>query len=50
VTAVGSNKVYNATTGAPATPTITLGNLAYNDTVIWTETYDNANVGSTHVI
>jgi sugar lactone lactonase YvrE len=50
VTAVTSNKVYNALTNSPATPTITSGNLVYNDTVTWTETYDNPNVGSTHLM
>jgi len=50
VTARASNKVYNATTGSLATPILTSGNLAYSDTVTWTETYDNPNVGNTHVM
>ncbi len=50
VTAVTSNRVYNATTNSPATPTITSGNLVYTDTVTWTETYDNPNVGNAHVM
>ncbi len=49
VTAAASSKVYDATTASPATPTITTGSLAYTDTAAWTETYDNKNVGTTHV-
>jgi Legume lectin domain/MBG domain/YDG domain len=50
VTAAASTKVYDATTASPATPTITTGSLAYSDTVTWIETYDNKNVGTTHVM
>jgi hypothetical protein len=50
VTAAASNKVYDATTSSPATPTITTGTLAYNDQPAFTEVYDNKNVGTTHVM
>jgi hypothetical protein len=50
VTAAASNKVYDGTVSSPATPTLTTGALAYADTVNWTETYDNRNVGAIHVM
>jgi hypothetical protein len=50
VTAAASSKVYDATVSSPSAPAITSGSLVYNDSVIWTETYDNPNVGSTHVM
>ena len=50
VPAAASNKVYDGTVSSPTTPTITSGTLAYSDTVTWTETYDNRNVGTTHVL
>ncbi len=50
VTAAGSTKVYDGTINSPATPTITLGSLGTGDSVTWTESYDNKNVGNTHVM
>jgi Legume lectin domain/YDG domain len=50
VTAAASTKTYDGTTSSPATPTITLGSLAYIDTPTFTETYDNKNVGTNHVM
>ncbi|MGD1094295.1 MAG: MBG domain-containing protein [Bryobacteraceae bacterium] len=50
VTAAASSKVYDGGLTSTATPTITTGSLAYGDSVTWTETYDNLNVGTTHVM
>lgn len=50
VTASASSKVYNASTSSTSVPTITTGALAYNDTNGFTESYDNPNVGNTHVM
>ncbi|MGD1073047.1 MAG: YDG domain-containing protein [Bryobacteraceae bacterium] len=50
VTAAASAKVYDAGTSSPATPTITTGSLAYSDAPSFTETYDNKNVGTAHVM
>lgn len=50
VTASASNKVYNASTNSTSIPAITTGALAYNDTNGFIETYDNPNVGHTHVM
>ena len=50
VPAGASNKVYDGTVSSPTTPIITSGSLAYSDTVTWIETYDNRNVGTTHVL
>ena len=50
VAAQASNKVYDGTVASPTPPTITSGTLAYSDTVTWTETYDNRNVGTTHLL
>jgi hypothetical protein len=58
VTAVANSKTYDGTPSAAATPVITSGTLAYTvppavacpvegcDTVTWTESYDNKNVGT----
>ena len=46
VTAVTSTKVYDGTTSATATPTITGGSLATGDTAAFTETFDTRNVGT----
>ena len=48
VTAAASSKIYDGGTSSTAVPSITLGSLAYLDTVAWTESYDNKNVGTTH--
>jgi len=50
VTAATSTKAYDGTTSSMAVPTITTGSLATGDTVTWTETYDNQNAGSAHVM
>jgi hypothetical protein len=50
VTAAASSKTYDGTRTSTATPTITSGTLAYSDTVTWTETYDNRNAGTNHVM
>jgi hypothetical protein len=51
VTAGASSKTYDGTTTSPGTPTITSGALAPGDTSpAWVETYDNKNVGTTHVM
>ena len=50
-TAAASTKPYDATTSSSSTPTITSGSLATGTTVVSaTESYDNASVGSTHVM
>ncbi len=59
VTAIYSTKVYNGTTAAgtisassltTATPTITTNSLVSGDTAAFTESYDNPNAASTHVM
>lgn len=50
VTASASSKTYNASTNSTSVPTITTGGLAYTDTNGFTESYDNPNVGTTHVM
>ena len=50
VTAVGSSKPYDGTTSSSGVPTITSGSLVSGDTASWTQTYDNASVGTTHVM
>jgi trimeric autotransporter adhesin len=50
VTATANAKVYDATTSAAATPTITSGTLQGSDMASWTESYDSKNVGTTHVL
>jgi hypothetical protein len=46
VAAVASSKTYDATTVSSGTPTISLGTLASGDTLSFTQTYDNKNVGT----
>ena len=51
VKAAASSKTYDGTTTSTSTPTITSAvGLAYSDTVTWTESYDNRNAGTTHVM
>lgn len=50
VTAAASSKTYDGTTASNSTPAITVGSLAFNDSVTWTETFDNRNVGTTHIL
>lgn len=49
VTATASSKVYDSTTASASVPAIT-GTLATGDTAGFIETYDNKNVGPTHVM
>jgi hypothetical protein len=46
VTAQTNTKVYDGSTSASATPTITSGSLATGDTANFTETYDTPNAGT----
>ena len=46
MTAATNTKIYDGTTTAAATPTITSGSLATGDTAAFTETYDTKNVGT----
>lgn len=50
VTAVAGAKIYDGLTTSPVAPQITSGGLAYSDTSAFSETYDNKNVGTTHVM
>ncbi len=50
VTAAAGTKSYDGTTSSTGVPTITSGSLAGTDTVAWTQTYDNKNVGTAHVL
>ena len=45
VTAATDSKIYDGTTASAGVPTITTGTLATGDTVVWTQTYNNKNVG-----
>ena len=46
VTAVASSKIYDGTTASSGVPAISSGTLASGDTVSFTQTYDNKNVGT----
>ena len=46
VTAVASSKVYDGTTTAAATPTISSGSLVGGDVATWSESYASKNVGT----
>jgi hypothetical protein len=46
VTAAANSKVYDGTTSAAATPTVTVGSLVTGDTGNFTETYDTANAST----
>ncbi|MBP6974862.1 MAG: peptidoglycan-binding protein [Candidatus Pacebacteria bacterium] len=46
VTGAANTKVYNATTGAAALPTITVGAIQTGDSAVRSETYDDKNVGT----
>jgi hypothetical protein len=50
VTAAASTKPFDGNTSSTATPAITSGSLGAGDTATWTETYDNKNIGTTHVM
>ena len=50
VTAGVSSKGYDGLLTSTGTPTVTAGSLASGDTGTWAETYDNKNVGTTHVM
>jgi len=46
VTAVTDTKTYDGTTSSDGEPTITLGALVTGDTADWSQTFDDANVGT----
>jgi hypothetical protein len=46
VTAAANTKIYDGTTSAAATPTVTAGSLQTGDTGNFTEAYDTSNVGT----
>ena len=50
VTAGASSKTYDGLLTSPGTPTVTTGTLGTGDTGNWVETYDNKNVGTSHVM
>jgi hypothetical protein len=50
VTASASSKVYDGYTNSTSIPAVTSGSLAYSDKAMFTETYDNPNVGTTHLM
>jgi len=50
VTAVTDNKTYDGTTGSDKFPTIVSGVLGAGDVAVMTQVYDNANVGSSHIM
>ncbi len=50
VTAAANTKTYDGTTSAAAVPTVTTGSLATGDSANFSETYDNKNVGTAHVL
>src|SRR5439155_25191751 len=41
-----ASKIYDATTGSVAVPTITVGTLASGDTAAFTQSFNNKNVGT----
>jgi len=45
VTATVDSKVYDGTTSSSVVPAITSGSLVDGDTAVWTQTFDDANVG-----
>jgi hypothetical protein len=50
VAAGASSKIYDATTASSGTPAISLGTLASGDTLNFTQTYDNKNVGTAKML
>ena len=46
VTAAANTKLYDGTTSAAATPTVTAGSIQTGDTAAFTETYDTRDVGT----
>jgi biopolymer transport protein ExbD len=50
VTAATDTKIYDRSITSSATPTITSGSIATGDTVTWTQTFDNWNVGTGKVL
>src|SRR4029079_17973398 len=50
VTAAANSRVYNGTTAAAATPSITSGALVPGDTANFSESYANKNVGTGKVL
>jgi len=50
ITAVTDTKVYDGTTSSVGVPTITSGTLAPGDSVTWTQTFNNKNVGINKIL
>jgi len=50
VTASTDSKAYNGTTNSTGTPTITVGSLVVGDSAVWTQTFNNKNVGTNKTI
>lgn len=50
VTAAATSKTYDGGVAASSTPTVTVGTLATGDIATFSETYDNKNVGTGHVV
>jgi hypothetical protein len=50
VTASTDSKSYNGTTISTGTPTITVGSLVAGDSAVWTQTFNNKNVGTNKTI
>ena len=50
VTSAANTKIYDGLLTAAGVPTITTGTLATGDVSTFSETYDNKNVGTTHVL
>jgi hypothetical protein len=50
VTASTDSKAYNGTTISTGTPTITVGSLVAGDSAVWTQTFNNKNVGTNKTI
>jgi Divergent InlB B-repeat domain/YDG domain/Bacterial Ig-like domain (group 3) len=46
VTAATDSRVYDGTNASAGIPTVTLGSLAVGDTALFTQTFDNKNVGT----
>jgi hypothetical protein len=50
VTASTDSKAYNGTTNSTGIPTITVGSLVAGDSAVWTQTFNNKNVGTNKTI
>jgi hypothetical protein len=50
VTATTTTKTYDASTSSDGVPSITTGKLFYNDSAVWTQTYNSKNVGNNKIL